>query len=253
MAENGAWIPERAAVFDIAGPLAMFRKPYSPLSPVSFPLPPPTAVFGVVGAILGLNKDDYLRRLCPDSGEVAVGVRVLKPVQKLRATLNLLNTKTADSLWRIKAGGGRIQIPHEYLKDVAYRIYFGHDDAGVVDEIADRLSRDEAVYTPCLGRSECIADVVWRGVWSVEPWEPSAGARIELHSALPADAVQIHYERGVAYGRFRVPARMKPDRTVTRYNEVVVRSDSGPIQCTATRVFRCSSDEEGNGDAILFL
>ena len=45
-----------ALAFDIAGPIAMFRRPYTTTSSVSFPLPPPTAVAGLIGAIVGLNN-----------------------------------------------------------------------------------------------------------------------------------------------------------------------------------------------------
>ncbi len=50
----------RTLVFDVAGEYGQFKRPYSPMSPVSYPFPPPTAVLGMLGAIAGYAKDDYL-------------------------------------------------------------------------------------------------------------------------------------------------------------------------------------------------
>ena len=48
-----------AVAFDLNAPIAMFRRPYTTTSSVSFPIPPPTAVAGLLGAIIGLpNESD---------------------------------------------------------------------------------------------------------------------------------------------------------------------------------------------------
>ena len=44
-------------VFDIEGDMALFRKPYTTTSMVSYPFPPPTAVAGMLGAIVGINHE----------------------------------------------------------------------------------------------------------------------------------------------------------------------------------------------------
>lgn len=114
----GVNLPEKAKVvaFEIWGAYGLFKKPYSPMSPVSYPMPPPTAIFGMIGAIAGWDKkeENYLVRI--NSGEVAVGVRVIKPVQRFRAALNLLDTSES---FRLKEGK-RVQIPFEFLKDSHY-------------------------------------------------------------------------------------------------------------------------------------
>lgn len=42
-----------AAIFEARSPLAMFRKPYTTTSSVSFPFPPPTALAGSMAAVVG--------------------------------------------------------------------------------------------------------------------------------------------------------------------------------------------------------
>ncbi|MGB4656082.1 MAG: CRISPR-associated protein Cas5, partial [Bacillota bacterium] len=41
-------------VFEASGPIAMFRKPYTTTSSVSFAFPPPTAIAGMIAAIIGI-------------------------------------------------------------------------------------------------------------------------------------------------------------------------------------------------------
>ena len=43
-------------IFDISSNIAMFRKPYTTTSLISYPFPPPTAVAGLLGAMTGLDN-----------------------------------------------------------------------------------------------------------------------------------------------------------------------------------------------------
>lgn len=43
-------------VFEVSGRMAMFRKPYTTTSSVSYPFPPPTALAGMIAAILGYDN-----------------------------------------------------------------------------------------------------------------------------------------------------------------------------------------------------
>ncbi len=78
-------------VFEVRGEFALFKKPYSPMSPVSYPFPPPPAVMGMLGAIGGYDKETYAEHLGWQTARIAV--KPLAPVKVFSAALYLLNTK----------------------------------------------------------------------------------------------------------------------------------------------------------------
>ena len=237
--------PERVLVFDISGPVGHFRKPYSPMSPVTYPFPPPTAVFGIIGAICGYGKDEYLDRI--NAAEIAVGIRLLRPMRKFRAALNLLNTKgkAERNYFRPTGKSPRIQIPHEFLRDPAFRIYFASHSDGLMTDLREMLETGCTAYTPCLGLSECIAQVQFAGEHDVEPI--SVEEPVEICTVLSAEDAGVRYDPGGRYQRVRVSARMEQDRTVTRYTEVVVETEARPIRASPPSAFDC------DGDTICFV
>ena len=47
-----------AVVFEVSGQMAMFRKPYTTTSSISFAFPPPTAIAGLISGIADINGSD---------------------------------------------------------------------------------------------------------------------------------------------------------------------------------------------------
>lgn len=52
---------------------------------------PPTAIMGVIGTILGLEKDKYYKIL--QEAGTRIGVGIVSPVRKKNIGINLVNTK----------------------------------------------------------------------------------------------------------------------------------------------------------------
>ena len=71
---------DQVLVFDIWGEYAHFRKYYTTTSPLSYSLPTRTALTGLIGAITGFKKDEYLKHFTKDQAFIAV--RLLKPIKK---------------------------------------------------------------------------------------------------------------------------------------------------------------------------
>jgi len=93
----------RVIAFKIWGDYAHFRRHYTTSSPLTHSIPPPSALRGVVGAILGLSSDNYPEELGCDVCQF--GVRLLSPLKKIRLGINYLDTK--DGKWvnfDLKAG-----------------------------------------------------------------------------------------------------------------------------------------------------
>ncbi len=229
-------------VFDIEGSYAMFRKPFTPLSPVSYPFPPPPTVMGMIGAICGYEKDAYLDRIGWNS--VRIGVALRRPVQRFRAGINLVNTKI-DKYFRLTGANPRIQIPHEFIKDPAYRIYVGAGEPAAMDDLGKRLRDGTNVFTVSLGLAQCLATVTFVDVVEARPLRDG---QHEVSTVVPKEqSKNIRYEPGKRYGVFRIPARMNPNRVVTQYGEVVVDEEGGRVAVETSSAF------DAKGENVFFF
>ena len=218
----------RTLVFDIAGDYGQFKKPYSPMSPVSYPLPPPPAVLGMLGAVLGYGKDDYHQRLGWDRVRIAVGLRA--PLRVFRAALNLLQTKDGtDGFFRPRAGQNtHTQVPFEFLRDPRFRIYVAGLADPVADDLAERLRTGRTAYTVALGLAPCLADLTWVGEW---PAQVLPDSQWQAATAVPlGNGIEVLYEEGRRYHRLRLPAAMDGARIVHRYQEIVLAEDGRPLR-----------------------
>lgn len=215
-------------IFDIAGEYGQFKKPYSPMSPVTFPFPPPTAVLGMLGAIAGYGKNEYHERLGWNNVRIAIGLRA--PFRVQRSALNLLNTKDADAFFRPIAGKNtHIQVPCEFLKAPAYRIFAADLPDAARIKLKEQFMSGRTVYTPVLGLAQCIADVEWIGEADAEPLEGTEERRID--SVVPvSEGMKFIYDEGRRYHRLRVPATMDSQRVVHQYREAVVAEDAQPVR-----------------------
>ncbi|OHB72376.1 MAG: type I-B CRISPR-associated protein Cas5 [Planctomycetes bacterium RBG_16_43_13] len=223
--------------FEIRGQYGHFRKPYAPASPVTYPFPPPPSIMGMIGAICGYGKDEYAEKI--GWNRVRIAVSLLSPVKRYRTALNLVNTK-GNKFFRLIGDAPRIQIPYEFLKDPAYRIYVAEAQEEVMDSLKQCLVDDKTAYTPCLGLAQCLASISYYGEF--EAVSIDAG-EYEVNSVVPLDQIQrVHYTVGERYTRFRIPERMMPDRTVEKYGEVVVEENAGKIRVETSNTFKVGAD-----------
>jgi CRISPR-associated protein Cas5h len=231
----------RGVRFEIEGPWGLFRKPYAPVSPVSYPLPPPTAILGLVGAVCGYGKHEYHERIGWRS--FRAGVRLLRPVRTFRAALNLLNTKDKlDALWRPSKENHRMQIPFEFLVAPAYRIWVSGLEEEAAAQLVERLTGLGPVYTPVLGLANCLADVRFVVEGELEELGPN-GTVEPLDCVVPlVEGASIDYDPKRGYQRLRVPATMDPQRKVHRYPEVVVADDAGSVLASGVPRYRLGDD-----------
>jgi len=218
----------RTLVFDVSGEYGQFKKPYSPMSPVSFPFPPPTAVLGMLGAIIGYEKSEYHQRLGWRDVRIAIGLRA--PIENFRAAMNLLQTKDGtDAFFRPRAGHNtHTQVPFEFLKSPSYRIYVAGLSDEVSQQLAEYLTSGKTAYTVALGLASCIAETDWVGQWEARPLKKTTWTASTV-VPLTSDS-SIEYEEGRRYHRLRVPAVMDGKRIVHRYREVVVAKDGQAIR-----------------------
>lgn len=138
-------------VFDVFGEWAHFRRYYTTTSPLTFPAPPRTTIIGLLGAILGIDKDQNPESFSPEKCRVAVCI--LNPIQTFRLKEN----------WRQGASGpeafATARVPVELVRNPGYRIFVQHSDATLLAKFRKYVENGESHYTPCLGITECLAEI----------------------------------------------------------------------------------------------
>jgi len=237
----------KVLAFDIYGDFGHFKKFYTTSSPLTFSFPPPPTVRGMLGAIVGADKTEYLDIFSHKSCRIAI--RILSPVKKVRMGVNHINTK--GNYWvPVKKGKheARTQIRTEFLKDPAYRIYVSHNDESVFSKLVDHVKEHKTVYTLSLGLSELLADFKYVGLWEVTEGHSAEG---EIATVIPMSAIEdygIRFEEGKRYLKERVSVDMNQQRVVERYEDVLFEAQGKPIYAR-TKVYW----EVENGERIVFF
>lgn len=165
-----------ALAFDIAGPIAMFRRPYTTTSSVSFPLPPPTAVAGLIGAIVGLNNGSdevgYAAKYWDAMRGTKIAISIINPISWFSTTINFWNLKEPQK-------SPHIRVKHQFVRQPKYRIYV---HGGIEDKLRPHLEERTFIYTPCLGTAYAIAELEYLGEFPIQPVKEQ---KIALASVLP--------------------------------------------------------------------
>ena len=164
-----------AVAFDINAPIAMFRRPYTTTSSVSFPIPP-TAVAGLLGAIIGLpNESDekaFYAKYWDEMKGTKIALSIINPISWFSTTINFWNLKEPQK-------SPHIRVKHQFVRQPKYRIYV---HGGVEERLRQHLENGTFVYTPFLGTAYAIADIDYLGQFPLQPVEEK---EISLASVLP--------------------------------------------------------------------
>ena len=137
----------RILTFRVWAPYAHFRRPYTTRSPATFSVPPRPTILGLLGAILGLDKKRYSDQL----KGVKIGLKINRPIKKIRTTINLMDTKEDKMIQRT-------QMLYELISDPDYTVAIMADDY-LVEELYKRIKDKSPHYTPYLGTAQHIAKI----------------------------------------------------------------------------------------------
>lgn len=239
-------------VFDIFGDYGHFRKFYTTSSPLTFSFPPPSTIAGILGAIYGVGKNEYLEVFSLD--RCKIGIKIVNPVKKVRMGINLINTK--DNFWRpvLKINPKskhepRTQIRTEFLKEPYYRIYLAHENEGIFQAIANLLKGHKSIYTVSLGLSELLADFKFVGEYESEQKSDNEFVELQtpvIESELIKNGLEI--ETGKKYFKEKMPIKMNQERIVEKYDDVIFEPDGKTIKAKVKNYYRLE-----NGENITFF
>jgi len=235
---------EKVLVFKVWGDYAHFKKYYTTTSPLTFEFPPPTALFGIISAIVGLQKNEYLRYF-QDENSFKLAVSLNNPVNKVRWTQNLIDTK--KHFWKIK---GRTQIRTEFLKNPSFTIYFYHSEKSIYEKLKEHLKNHTSVYSISMGLSELLANFEFIGEIGIEKKVPDR--KIEINSVIPESKLKgespIEFTSSCEIFKINYPVLMSHDRTVFKRENIVFDRVAKPVTCSVENHFQTD-----NGENIVFF
>lgn len=224
-------------VFDIWGRKAHFRPHYATTSPITLPFPPQSTIIGIIGAILGLEREDnyYLEVL----QNTKVGVRILSPIKRITVARTVVNTK--NQTWLLVESehhSPRTILNYQYLLDPKYRIYVHDPNSQILEDLVYRL-KNGPVFSLYLGTSECLATHRFVGdVEAVPIWNSDF---IEVFTPIRIDNV---LDKRIDKGKFvieDVVIKMHPGRK-SEYRPVIYSLDLTPIVARVKEAYYIPGD-----------
>lgn len=244
-------------IFDVWGDYAHFRRFYTTTSPLSFPIPTRTALCGLIGAIIGLEKQDneYLKYFSVKSAHI--GLKLVNPIKKTIIAENLIDTKTARGLG-MNLITNRTQIRFEFLKDQKYRLYFYYSDEDnlIYQKLKQNLTQHKMVYTPSLGLSENIANFKFEGEFEFNILS-GGDEYISIETVLPLRKISekegIMFEREGEYFSIRMPLELNTERVVTKYGDIIFDRNCRPIRAKLIEPYVNINYADGRRENIVFM
>jgi len=216
--------PDKVLVFKLRGEYAQFRKFFTNMSPLSFSIPPRTALTGILGAIIGIPKEEN-----PETYSLSdcfIGLKLLKEVKKMKIAINYLKT-TSKSHFHSFEDHKPTNV--EFLKDVEYRLYFAHNNRDIYERTKTMLENHSSYYTVSLGISGCLANIRYEGEYELV--KTKAKDKILMDSIVPYEQIEeIEYDPKLNMQKVTIPCEMKNDREVTSYKAVLYEMKGKPIE-----------------------
>ncbi len=244
-------------IFDIKGEYGHFRKYNTTTSPLTYSIPTRTAIAGILGAILGMERE-IRDGVYPEGAEPVqeffskersdIAVQIMRPVKKENIGFNLINTKTTFyDLTR----AGRTQIEFELVKDVHYRIYLSMADEQKFEELTERIQNKQHHFTPYLGLAQFTAQIDF--IQRATATKVASNREFaEIITAVNMSKLQgeppVEFQREFFYSANNMPIAMNRDREVLEYSEVLIEKNGNPLRVRVSDYY--TADGVGN---ILFL
>ena len=228
-----------AVVFDIGGSLALFRKAYTTTSTVSFPFPPPTAIAGIIAAVVGLNhnssKKSCMAGYWESMHETKIALRIMKYGTIERHALNFWNTKNANK-------NPHIQVKHQFVRSPLYRIYV---EGAIEEQLRQHLENETFIYTPYLGVAYALAEITYVGHF--EPRFLDKNIATDVDTVIPwGDGMSIDVVASGGAFKERMPFSMNTERSLTRTVDIVYAPSSEKklrlLEKGGAHVTRCGED-----------
>ncbi len=213
----------KCVVFKVRGDYARFRKSYTTTSALTYLLIHPVAVRGMVGAILGIDRNELYEK----TKDLEIAVQVLNQVKKDMQSFNLINMKSNDKIFRFPSNV-------EFLRDVEYRLFIKGKDE-IVDDLNEMLKSNEFVFTPYLGSSEHIAKLEYGGVYIPEKLPQG---QYKVDSAVLLERSKLTFDDDILLTTDNIPTKRDDKREYTEYKKVIFATNKNKMDVDTDNCFK---------------
>lgn len=214
----------KCLVFKVRGDYARFRKSYTTTSALTYLLIHPVAVRGMIGAILGINRE----KLYEKTKDIEVAVQVINKIRKDMQSFNLINMKSNDKIFRFPSNV-------EFLRDVEYRLFIKSDE-NIISELEKSLKQGEFVFTPYLGASEHIAKIEYEGVYNCEKLP---NGNHQVISAVDLESNTIDFgDDDIMLTTDNIPIDNDKNREYIKYKKVIFATDENKISVNTDNCYK---------------
>jgi len=209
--------------FRIRGRWAHFRRPETNNTPLTHDFITKTAMIGLIGAVLGVERPDMcvlFPTLCTD---LLYGVHVAGAVKKQSWAFTLRNPHRQSE-----------QSPRhmEFLRDPDYTVALclhGDRSRDTLRRFSEAVRASESCYTPVLGLHNCPAEIEWLGEEEFTPGSgPYTSSGFVLRTHRPSEEFNF---RDFRLGFDRIPTYQDSDwwNLPDMYREVMYPSAGSAI------------------------
>lgn len=256
----------RCLSFAVSGKWAHFRRIDTTNDKQTYRVIPRTTASGLIAAILGEPRDSYYDKFASTASAMAI-----VPERELRTmSIPMLTVPTTEAdLGTSEVTTGKTFVKpstieeerqrrtFEYVCQPRYRIHFILDNNDWFERLRDRLNARDAktpaeehqprvrpVYTPSLGKSECLAEITDPVVGTVS----STVKADHVDSTVPES--RLTPQTNVSYDLERTPTYMEQDgdgRRTTGFETYAYPRDGNGIELNGI------SAHEINGQTVCFI
>jgi len=234
---------EKCIIFKYKGRFAHFLKAEANTSAPTYPIPPRTVLIGLVGAILGMGKDQPQVEL-EDSKFAVKG----KSECTHWHTSNFRKIPPPTLPYQVKRndkGSSGAQkntiISQEWLFKPDFTVWARlPDNYHLIFE--DRIKERKWYFTPSLGLSEMIADIQYIDTIAIKPLE---FGEYDIMSAIRNTEAEIDLEktinREIAIKSIRMPREVTQERLFT-HELYYIEMNSNPIPVKTSHAWKASDN-----------
>ena len=214
----------KCLVFKVRGDYARCRKSYTTTSALTYLLIHPVAVRGLIGAVLGINREELYEK----TKDIKVAVQVINEIKKDMQSFNLINMKSSDKIFRFPSNV-------EFLRDVEYRLFIKSDE-NIISELEKSLKQGEFVFTPYLGASEHIAKIEYEGVYNCEKLP---NGNHQVISAVDLESNTIDFgDDDIMLTTDNIPIDNDKNREYIKYKKVIFATDENKISVNTDNCYK---------------
>lgn len=219
----GGYGTVKVAVFDVWGNFAHFKIPYTTSSRETYPIPPKTAIVGLIASILGFNQNEYLKWFKNNKPLVSVFYNK-NSFKKARMGIKLITVKN-------KAVGSS-PTPFFFIRKPYYTVFFTleKDPEGIVSKLIKYLQKHKSVYHTYLGITSCLANFKYRTWVTTSKKLPNKDAI--AYSPIPLSLADIRLDDEILeneYAMYKMPVSLDINRTPKEFKNFVLEKNGKGI------------------------